>query len=409
MSPKASKHQSRDWGPNSLISQNSKALLRRVVGKPIDSVDSEASKNARQNDWLLIWYRHGVRLPIPRCRMCFQNFVETRGSSLLVLKSQKKDPILGFNFVFVNVSMNLMELHCHLSSAWSREFLFSVQGDATFCRICWSPFSSCALPGRVAKSAFPDIFWKPTNFSRFVQTNTYSCTKSSSTWHLKALEPELNRLEKALEDEAQRNETALNQAGLQRHLIQDWYRFSTWQSRNSTQKLTAIKVWSHFSSTLLRQKKLKTWCLLRCVIWKHLLEKSKESWRRTNSQSKTNRHHQSLTVMLQSCYVVLHNSKPRRPTYFELRKLLCQEIASHSQQLEGELTEAKINQAHIGGELFAFRAETSHWNINSMCQGKEPRKARTNGTDGRAIGTTSCIGRTALCPFGNLVSLHLSS
>lgn len=182
--------------------------------------------------------------------------------------------------------MNLMELHCHLSSAWPREFLFSVQGDATFCRICWSPFSSCALPGRVAKSAFPDIFWKPTNFSRFVQTNTYSCTKSSSTWHLKALEPELNRLEKALEDEAQRNETALNQAGLQRHLIHVWYRFSTWQSRNSTQKLTAIKVWSHFNSTLLRQKKLKTWCLLRCVIWKHLLEKSKESWRRTNPQNK---------------------------------------------------------------------------------------------------------------------------
>ena len=124
---------------------------------------------------------------------------------------------------------------------------------------------------------------------------------------------------------------------------------------------------------------------------------------------KTNRCHQWLTVMFQSCYVVLHNSKPRRPTYFELRKLLCQEIASHSQQLEGELNEAKINQAHVGGELFAFRAETSHWNINSMCQGKEPRKARTNGTDGRAIGRTSCIGRTALCPFGNLVSLHLSS
>jgi len=31
--------------------------------------------------------------------------------------------------------------------------------------------------------------------------------------------------------------------------------------------------------------------------------------------------------------------------------LLCQEIASHSQQLEGELTEAKINQAHVGGEF----------------------------------------------------------
>ena len=110
--------------------------------------------------------------------------------------------------------------------------------------------------------------------------------KFNLTWHLKALEPELNRLEKALEDEAQRNETALNQAGLQRHLIHVWYRFSTWQSRNSTQKLTAIKVWSHFNSTLLRQKKLKTWCLLRCVIWKHLLEKSKESWRRTNPQNK---------------------------------------------------------------------------------------------------------------------------
>ena len=61
---------------------------------------------------------------------------------------------------------------------------------------------------------------------------------------------------------------------------------------------------------------------------------------------------------VESCYVVLHNSKPRRPTYFEVRKLLCQEIASHSQQLEGELTEAKINQAHVGW-AFAFRAETS--------------------------------------------------
>ncbi len=60
--------------------------------------------------------------------------------------------------------------------------------------------------------------------------------KFNLTWHLKALEPELNRLEKALEDESQRNETALNQAGLQ-HWIH-WHKDPT-QSNHSLIRLSS--------------------------------------------------------------------------------------------------------------------------------------------------------------------------
>ena len=88
--------------------------------------------------------------------------------------------IFSVHFPVIWASLNV--IYFHLSSAWSREFLLSVQGDATFCRICWSPFSSCALPGRVAKSANISSHLLETDKFQQIYWQNYSCTKSSSTW-----------------------------------------------------------------------------------------------------------------------------------------------------------------------------------------------------------------------------------
>jgi len=102
--------------------------------------------------------------------------------------------------------------------------------------------------------------WSKTADTKVMQLSAEFAEVHSQVVHCQALEPELNRLEKALEDEAQRNETALNQA----------------------------KEAEDMMSSSLRDLK---------------------------------------------AFVG------------EVKGELKEEIASHSQQLEGELTEAKINQA----------------------------------------------------------------